>query len=265
MQECWYGGSFSFRVICGSLVVRIDAASRPITIHRTTITPLGYIPAHTVSSSFLRPHVFSLPLSRTHACPPAHPSLFLPTFFITTCLITNSQAHLPHFAWEKLPGIWIIARYSSLFLARLELLFVISPAEIQIILGGANCYLLAVCIEYIQTVVSSSILNTASNCAALFLSFSLSRARAISLLFYLFFPIFARLSWNFYTQSSARYSFIYLYVFVLCILLVLRKKNVIGTDLVVCYLSVPRCTSLICVTASQHVARIVNISYCCWL
>lgn len=39
-----YGGSFSFRVICGSLVVRIDAASRPITIHRTTITPLGYIP-----------------------------------------------------------------------------------------------------------------------------------------------------------------------------------------------------------------------------
>ena len=38
-----YGGSFSFRVICGSLAVRIDAASRPITIHRTTITPLGYI------------------------------------------------------------------------------------------------------------------------------------------------------------------------------------------------------------------------------
>lgn len=42
-EEGVYGGSFSFRVICGSLAVRIDAASRPITIHRTTITPLGYI------------------------------------------------------------------------------------------------------------------------------------------------------------------------------------------------------------------------------
>lgn len=48
MQECRYGGSFSFRVICGSLVVRIDAASRPITIHRTTITPLGYIPTRRI-------------------------------------------------------------------------------------------------------------------------------------------------------------------------------------------------------------------------
>lgn len=96
---CWYGGSFSFQVICGSLVVRIDAASRPITIHRTTITPLGYIPAR---------HILLYPwstlfLTRTHACPLACPSLFLlPIFFITTCLITNSQAYLSPLSLRKI-------------------------------------------------------------------------------------------------------------------------------------------------------------------
>lgn len=61
-------GSFSFRVICGSLVVRIDAASRPITIHRTTITPLGYILAHHIlvsPSPSLHPSL-SLSLARMH-------------------------------------------------------------------------------------------------------------------------------------------------------------------------------------------------------
>jgi len=65
-----YGGSFSFRVICGSLVVRIDAASRPITIHRTAITPLGYIPARAHAASLL--HLISpspsLPLALFPAC-----------------------------------------------------------------------------------------------------------------------------------------------------------------------------------------------------
>ena len=53
--EGGYGGSFSFRVICGSLAVRIDAASRPITIHRTTITPLGCIYTYTPYSLPLFP------------------------------------------------------------------------------------------------------------------------------------------------------------------------------------------------------------------
>lgn len=54
-REGVYGGSFSFRVICGSLAVRIDAASRPITIHRTTITPLGYIVTRATVSYALFP------------------------------------------------------------------------------------------------------------------------------------------------------------------------------------------------------------------
>lgn len=55
-----YGGSFSFRVICGSLAVRIDAASRPITIHRTTITPLGYILTRATVSYALFPSLKTL-------------------------------------------------------------------------------------------------------------------------------------------------------------------------------------------------------------
>jgi len=174
MQEC-YGGSFSFRVICSSLVVRIDAASRPITIHRTTITPLGYIPAHHIflSPSPSRFLSLSLSLARARALPRS--SLFLLTFF-STCLITNSQAYLSRFAWEKLPGFELL-RVTPLFLARLELLFVIPPAEIQIILGGANCYLLAVCISNIFRSLYSAIL-TPSQIVRGFLSFSLLLARS---------------------------------------------------------------------------------------
>lgn len=98
MQECWYGRSFSFRVICGSLVVRIDAASRPITIHRTTITPLRYIPAHRILVSLSPFRSFSLVRTRALL---RHP-LFIPTFFISTCLITNSQAYLPAFRLRKI-------------------------------------------------------------------------------------------------------------------------------------------------------------------
>lgn len=104
-------GSFSFRVICGSLVVRIDAASRPITIHRTTITPQGYIPAHHILVS-LSPSLhlsLSLSLARIHALLRAllpfsshHLTLSLPTFFISTCLITNNQAYLPPFRLRKI-------------------------------------------------------------------------------------------------------------------------------------------------------------------
>jgi len=164
---CWgvgYGESFSFRVICGSLVVRIDAASRPITIHRTTITPLGYIPARArrLSSTPFHPLSFSLFPACTRALfgASAFPD-FLPTFFISTCLITNSQAYLPPAAAspkKNCPGFELLrvtpltppltppsplARPLTFPLARLELPFVISPAEIQIIPRGANDYLSA--------------------------------------------------------------------------------------------------------------------------
>lgn len=113
-------GSFSFRVICGSLVVRIDAASRPITIHRTTITPLGYIPAHHILVSLSPSLRLSLSLARSHACtfscapsslPPSHHlsfSLSLPTFFISTCLITNNQAYLPVSLEKNCPGFELL-------------------------------------------------------------------------------------------------------------------------------------------------------------
>lgn len=228
MQECWYGGSFSFRVICGSLVVRIDAASRPITIHRTTITPLGYIPASYPPLSF----AFSLSLSPSsaYARVPSYAllSLSLPTFFITTCLITNSQAYLSRFAWEKLLRIWIIARYCSLLLARLELLFVISPVEIQIIPGGANCYLSAVRIRIHLIPLRPVVLSRNFKHR---LESRDSRPRSLFLLFYFFFPIFAWLCWNFYTQSSVRHSLICFYVFVPVHFAGFRKKNIVGNDL----------------------------------
>lgn len=131
MQECWYGGSFSFRVICGSLVVRIDAASRPITIHRTTITPLGYIPAHRIllspsPSRFLFPSSSYARVPSRAASPPPL-SLFLLTFFISTCLITNSRAYLyPASLGKNCPGFELLrvtplsfsrgSNYYSLFL-----------------------------------------------------------------------------------------------------------------------------------------------------
>lgn len=111
-------GSFSFRVICGSLVVRIDAASRPITIHRTTITPLGYIPAHHILVSLSPSLRLSLSLARTHARSLARPSRFLPliislslslpTFFISTYLITNNQAYLPVSLEKNCPGFELL-------------------------------------------------------------------------------------------------------------------------------------------------------------
>lgn len=78
-----YGGSFSFRVICGSLVVRIDAASRPITIHRTTITPLGYIPTRRilVSPSYalsISPSHVRVPSSLRPRLPLRRPSSSIP-------------------------------------------------------------------------------------------------------------------------------------------------------------------------------------------
>lgn len=85
-------GSFSFRVICGSLVVRIDAASRPITIHRTTITPQGYIPAHHILVSLSPSLHLSLSLSHafTSSCAPSF--LFPPTISL---FLSRPSSFLP--------------------------------------------------------------------------------------------------------------------------------------------------------------------------
>lgn len=154
MQECLYGGSFSFRVICGSLVVRIDAASRPITIHRTTITPLGYIPTRRILVS--PSYALYLSLARTRALLHALLSFSADLLHLSTCLITNSQAHLPASLEKNCSGFELLRVtpfsltifLSPLLRAALELLSVIPPVGIQIIPRGADYYLLAACIEY---------------------------------------------------------------------------------------------------------------------
>lgn len=120
MQErCWYGGSFSFRVICGSLVVRIDAASRPITIHRTTITPLGYIPAHRILLFPSCPLISSRPLPRTHACPPTRApfSLSLRPSSSLLALLQIARHTYPASLEKNCSGFELLPRYSSLTLS----------------------------------------------------------------------------------------------------------------------------------------------------
>lgn len=108
-------------------------------------TPGVYTRAPYLPHSFALSLSLSLSLVRTRALP--RPSLFLLTFFISTCLITNSQAYPTSLRLRKIARDLNYCALLLLFLARLELLFVIPPPEIQIILGGANCYLLAVCIS----------------------------------------------------------------------------------------------------------------------
>lgn len=159
-----YGGSFSFRVICGSLVVRIDAASRPITIHRTTITPLGYIPtrrilvspsyalsispSHVRVLSSLRPR---LPLRRPSSSIPALLQIARRTYPLRLRKIARDLNYYALLFFLSL----------SLFLSPppllvLELLSVIPPVEIQIISRTTDYYLLA---ARISNIFGSSFLS----------------------------------------------------------------------------------------------------------
>ena len=82
-------------MICGSLVVRIDAARRPITIHRTTITPLGYIPgAH---------HRILRSLSLSFRSSDARPRHFRYTYTPALLQIATSTSplHLLLLTWRK--------------------------------------------------------------------------------------------------------------------------------------------------------------------
>lgn len=179
-----YGGSFSFRVICGSLVVRIDAASRPITIHRTTITPLGYIPTRRilVSPSYalsISPSHVRVPSSLRPRLPLRRPSSSIPA------LLQIARRTYP-LRLRK------IARdlnyYALLFFLSLSLSSSSSRARITICYSTgrdsnylANYGLLFIgCshIEYIRVVISFTILNAVAKCAARpcppFVSLSLS-------------------------------------------------------------------------------------------
>lgn len=159
-----YGGSFSFRVICGSLVVRIDAASRPITIHRTTITPLGYIPtrrilvspsyalsispSHVRVPSSLRPR---LPLRRPSSSIPALLQIARRTYPLRLRKIARDLNY-----YALLFFLSLLLFLSPPPLLVLELLSVIPPVEIQIIPRTTNYYLLA---ARISNIFGSSFLS----------------------------------------------------------------------------------------------------------
>lgn len=159
-----YGGSFSFRVICGSLVVRIDAASRPITIHRTTITPLGYIPTRRI---FVSPS-YALSISPSHVRVPSslRPRLSLrrPSSSIPALLQIARRTYplrLRKIARDLNYYALLFFLSLSLFLSPppllvLELLSVIPPVEIQIISRTTNYYLLA---ARISNIFGSSFLS----------------------------------------------------------------------------------------------------------
>lgn len=159
-----YGGSFSFRVICGSLVVRIDAASRPITIHRTTITPLGYIPTRRilVSPSYalsISPSHARVPSSLRPRLPLRRPSSSLPA--LLQIARRTYPLRLRKIARDLNYYALLFFLSLSLFLSPppllvLELLSIIPPVEIQIIPRTTNYYLLA---ARISNIFGSSFLS----------------------------------------------------------------------------------------------------------
>lgn len=173
-----YGGSFSFRVICGSLVVRIDAASRPITIHRTTITPLGYIPtrrilvspsyalsispSHARVPSSLRPR---LPLRRPSSSLPALLQIARRTYPLRLRKIARDLNYYALLFFLSLSIFLSLSLSSSSSRARITIYYSTGrdsnyPANYELLFIGCSH------IEYIRVVISFTILNAVAKCAA---------------------------------------------------------------------------------------------------